>query len=61
MPAPKQNGAPLRIALPWKYGFKSGKALVKITFTDERPVNFWQALQSSEYGFCLERYSALAV
>jgi methionine sulfoxide reductase catalytic subunit len=50
-PAPKQNGAPLRIALPWKYGFKSGKALVKITFTDQRPVNFWQALQSSEYGF----------
>jgi sulfoxide reductase catalytic subunit YedY len=50
-PAPKQNGAPLRIALPWKYGFKSGKALVKITFTDQRPVNFWQALQPSEYGF----------
>jgi sulfoxide reductase catalytic subunit YedY len=50
-PAPKQNGAPLRIALPWKYGFKSGKALVKITFTAERPVNFWQALQPSEYGF----------
>jgi methionine sulfoxide reductase catalytic subunit len=50
-PAPKQNGAPLRIALPWKYGFKSGKALVKITFTDQRPMNFWQALQPSEYGF----------
>ena len=50
-PAPKQNGAPLRIALPWKYGFKSGKALVKITFTDKRPVNFWQALQPAEYGF----------
>ena len=50
-PAPKQNGAPLRIALPWKYGFKSGKALVKITFTDQRPVNFWQALQPAEYGF----------
>jgi sulfoxide reductase catalytic subunit YedY len=50
-PAPKQNGAPLRIALPWKYGFKSAKALVKITFTDQRPVNFWQALQASEYGF----------
>jgi sulfoxide reductase catalytic subunit YedY len=50
-PAPKQNGAPLRIALPWKYGFKSAKGLVKITFTDQRPVNFWQALQASEYGF----------
>lgn len=50
-PAPRQNGAPLRLALPWKYGFKSGKALVKITFTDQRPINFWQALQPSEYGF----------
>jgi len=50
-PAPKQNGAPLRIALPWKYGFKSAKGLVRITFTDQRPVNFWQALQASEYGF----------
>jgi len=50
-PAPKQNGAPLRIALPWKYGFKSAKGLVKITFTDQRPMNFWQALQASEYGF----------
>ncbi|HSE76313.1 MAG TPA: molybdopterin-dependent oxidoreductase, partial [Dongiaceae bacterium] len=50
-PAPKQNGAPLRLVLPWKYGFKSAKSLVKITFTDPRPVNFWQALQASEYGF----------
>jgi len=50
-PAPKQNGAPLRIALPWKYGFKSAKAIAKITFTDQRPVNFWQALQDTEYGF----------
>ncbi len=50
-PAPKQNGAPLRLALPWKYGFKSAKAIARITFTDERPVNFWQALQDSEYGF----------
>ncbi len=50
-PAPKQNGAPLRIALPWKYGFKSAKAIAKITFTDQRPMNFWQALQASEYGF----------
>ena len=50
-PVPKQNGAPLRLVLPWKYGFKSAKSLVKITFTDQRPVNFWQALQASEYGF----------
>jgi len=50
-PLPMQNGAPLRIALPWKYGFKSAKGLVRITFTDERPVSFWEELQSSEYGF----------
>jgi sulfoxide reductase catalytic subunit YedY len=50
-PAPKQNGAPLRIALPWKYGFKSAKGLVKITFTDQRPVSLWQAAAPGEYGF----------
>jgi methionine sulfoxide reductase catalytic subunit len=50
-PVPKQNGAPLRLATPWKYGFKSAKGLVRFTFTDQRPVNFWQALQASEYGF----------
>ena len=50
-PAPGQDGAALRLVLPWKYGFKSGKALVKVSFTDKRPVNFWQALQPSEYGF----------
>ena len=50
-PVPKQNGAPLRIALPWKYGFKSAKGLVKIEFTEERPVSFWEELQASEYGF----------
>jgi len=44
-------GAPLRLALPWKYGFKSIKSIVKISFVEERPVNFWQALQASEYGF----------
>ena len=48
---PKQNGAPFRIALPWKYGFKSAKGIQRITFTDEQPVGLWQALQSSEYGF----------
>ena len=50
-PAPKQNGAPLRLATPWKYGFKSVKGIVKVTFTDQQPMNFWQALQSSEDGF----------
>ncbi len=50
-PVPKQNGAPLRIALPWKYGFKSAKGIVRISFTEERPVSFWEELQDSEYGF----------
>ena len=50
-PVPKQNGAPLRLALPWKYGFKSIKSIVRFTFTDEQPVGYWEALQSSEYGF----------
>lgn len=50
-PAPRQNGAPLRLILPWKYGFKSIKSIVRFTFTDERPVSFWEELQRSEYGF----------
>lgn len=50
-PMPKQNGAPLRLALPWKYGFKSIKSIVRFTFTDERPVSYWEELQASEYGF----------
>ncbi|MGU9961952.1 MAG: protein-methionine-sulfoxide reductase catalytic subunit MsrP [Candidatus Puniceispirillales bacterium WSBS_2018_MAG_OTU23] len=50
-PMPKQNGAPLRLVLPWKYGFKSIKSIRKITFTDKRPVSFWQDLQVKEYGF----------
>lgn len=50
-PAPAQNGAPLRLAVPWKYGFKSAKSLVHFTFTDKRPKSFWENLQSSEYGF----------
>ena len=48
---PNQNGAPLRLVVPWKYGFKSIKSIVRITLTDEQPVNTWQALQASEYGF----------
>jgi sulfoxide reductase catalytic subunit YedY len=50
-PVPKQNGAPLRLAVPWKYGFKSIKSIVRFTFTDKRPVNFWEEVQGSEYGF----------
>jgi methionine sulfoxide reductase catalytic subunit len=48
---PKSMGAPLRLHLPWKYGFKSIKSIVKISFVTEQPMNFWQAIQSSEYGF----------
>ncbi len=50
-PLPKQMGAPLRLALPWKYGFKSAKGLVRITFTDKQPVSFWEQLNRREYGF----------
>lgn len=50
-PVPRQNGAPLRLALPWKYGFKSIKSIVKLTFTDKRPKSFWEEIQASEYGF----------
>lgn len=48
---PKSMGAPIRIHLPWKYGFKSIKSIVKISLVKDRPMNFWQAIQSSEYGF----------
>jgi sulfoxide reductase catalytic subunit YedY len=47
----KQMGAPIRLAAPWKYGFKSVKSIVKFTFTDKRPKSYWEALQASEYGF----------
>jgi sulfoxide reductase catalytic subunit YedY len=50
-PVAKQMGAPLRLATPWKYGFKSVKSIVKFTFTDQRPKSYWEALQASEYGF----------
>ena len=46
-----QNGGPIRFHQPWKYGFKAGKSIVKITLTDRRPVSFWEQLQASEYGF----------
>jgi len=50
-PVAKSMGAPLRLALPWKYGFKSIKSIVRFNFTDRRPKGFWEALQASEYGF----------
>ncbi|MCJ2141665.1 protein-methionine-sulfoxide reductase catalytic subunit MsrP [Methylobacterium sp. E-066] len=50
-PLPNQFGAPIRVAVPWKYGFKSAKSLVKVSFTAERPKTFWEGLQASEYGF----------
>jgi len=48
---PNQNGAPLRVHLPWKYGFKSGKSIVRIRFTDRRPITTWPAAWPDEYGF----------
>ncbi len=50
-PMPKQNGAPIRLVVPWKYGFKSIKSIVRITLTDQQPPTSWQQLQPSEYGF----------
>ena len=50
-PLPNQNGAPIRLVVPWKYGFKSIKSVVKITLTDKQPACTWQDLQPSEYGF----------
>jgi len=48
---PNQDGAPLRIVVPWKYGFKSAKAIVRIHFTDKQPVNTWNKSAPNEYGF----------
>ncbi len=50
-PIPRQNGAPLRLAVPWKYGFKSIKSIVRFSFTDKRPKSFWEVIQGREYGF----------
>lgn len=50
-PLPPQMGAPIRVITPWKYGFKQPKSVVRITFTDRRPVGFWERLQPHEYGF----------
>tara|TARA_R110001599_G_scaffold99795_2_gene255676 strand:+ start:310 stop:1218 length:909 start_codon:yes stop_codon:yes gene_type:complete len=48
---PKQNGAPLRLVVPWKYGYKSIKSIVKITLTDKKPATSWNKANASEYGF----------
>jgi len=48
---PKQNGAPLRLVVPWKYGFKSVKSLVRIRFTDKQPATAWNKAAANEYGF----------
>ncbi len=50
-PLPKQNGAPIRMIVPWKYGYKSPKSIVKIEFVSKQPPTFWYQLQPSEYGF----------
>ena len=48
---PKQNGAPVRVVVPWKYGFKSGKSLVRIRFVDKQPMTSWNLAAPQEYGF----------
>lgn len=48
---PNQSGAPVRIVVPWKYGFKSAKSIVKIRFTDKQPLTAWNRAAASEYGF----------
>lgn len=48
---PGQNGAPLRTMAPWKYGFKNGKSIVKIRFTEKQPATTWAVANPSEYGF----------
>lgn len=48
---PNQNGAPFRLVVPWKYGFKSIKSIVRISLVEEQPVNSWQAIAPDEYGF----------
>jgi sulfoxide reductase catalytic subunit YedY len=48
---PNQNGAPLRVHVPWKYGFKSGKSIVRLRFTDKQPATTWNIAAANEYGF----------
>jgi len=48
---PNQDGAPIRLVVPWKYGFKSIKAIVRIRLVEKQPINTWNAMQPNEYGF----------
>lgn len=48
---PKQHGAPIRMVVPWKYGFKGAKSIVKIEFTSEQPATYWNTISPNEYGF----------
>jgi sulfoxide reductase catalytic subunit YedY len=48
---PNQNGAPIRLVVPWKYGFKGIKSIVRVTFQEQQPLNTWQQTRSDEYGF----------
>jgi sulfoxide reductase catalytic subunit YedY len=48
---PKQNGAPVRLVVPWKYGFKSAKSIVRIRFTETEPKTSWHLAAPHEYGF----------
>jgi sulfoxide reductase catalytic subunit YedY len=48
---PNQNGAPVRVVLPWKYGFKSGKSIVTVRFTESQPKTTWNEAAPGEYGF----------
>jgi methionine sulfoxide reductase catalytic subunit len=50
-PLPNQNGAPLRLVVPWKYGFKGGKSIVKTRFTEKQPMTTWNIAAADEYGF----------
>jgi sulfoxide reductase catalytic subunit YedY len=50
-PLPKQHGAPMRLVVPWKYGFKSIKSIVKIEFSAEQPRTFWHSNRPQEYDF----------
>ena len=50
-PLPGQNGAPLRLVVPWKYGFKGVKSIVRIRLTESQPVTTWNRVAPSEYGF----------
>ncbi len=51
MPLKPQNGGPIRLVLPWKYGFKSAKSLIRISFVEKQPPTFWSFIAPNEYGF----------